>query len=155
MGLIDYRSRNPVGLAIPPSEYDEKIVVASNNAFINNLESNDNVILNQLANHNKAPYELIKKRAKHKALLDAGSNTTSATKHSKHSTSGQLQPHNQIQFHSKNAHKQSVLSHSKNLKNQLNCKNSVNAVSTFTIEENKMSRKEETKAFKGRFFPQN
>ena len=28
MGLIDYMSRNPVGLAIPPSEYDEEFVVA-------------------------------------------------------------------------------------------------------------------------------
>ena len=37
MGLIDYMSRNPVGLPIPPSEYDEEFVVASINAFINNL----------------------------------------------------------------------------------------------------------------------
>ena len=64
MGLIeDYKSRNPVGLAIPPSEYDEEFVVASINAFINNLELIDNVILNNLANQNKAPYEHIKKRA--------------------------------------------------------------------------------------------
>ena len=50
MGLIDYMSRNPVGLAIPPSEYDEKFVVASINAIITNLELIDNVILNNLAN---------------------------------------------------------------------------------------------------------
>ena len=63
MGLIDYMSRNPVGLAIPPCEYVEEFVVASINAFINNLELIDNVIINKLANQNKAPYELIKKRA--------------------------------------------------------------------------------------------
>ena len=66
MGLIDYMSRNPVGLAIPPSQYDEEFVVASFKAFINNLELIDNVILNNLANQNKAPYELVKKRAKTK-----------------------------------------------------------------------------------------
>ena len=31
MGLIDYMSRNPVGLPIPPSEYDEELVVAAIN----------------------------------------------------------------------------------------------------------------------------
>ena len=61
MGLIDYMSRNPFGLAILPGEYDEEFVVATNNAFISNLELIDNVILNNLDNQNKAPYELIKK----------------------------------------------------------------------------------------------
>ena len=32
-------SRNPVGLAKPPSEYIEEFVVASINAFVNNLET--------------------------------------------------------------------------------------------------------------------
>ena len=41
MGLIDYISRNLVGLAIPPSEYHEEFVVASIRAFINNLPGND------------------------------------------------------------------------------------------------------------------
>ena len=90
MGLIDYISRNPVGLAIPPSEYDEEFVVASINAFINNLELIDNVILKNLANQNIAPYELIKKRAKNKGLLDAISNTQLTNEHSKHSNHGQL-----------------------------------------------------------------
>ena len=45
MGLIDYNSQNLVGLAIPPSQYDEEFVVASIKAFINNLELIDNVIL--------------------------------------------------------------------------------------------------------------
>ena len=63
MGLIGYMSRIPVGLAIPPSEYDEEFVVASINSFINNLEMIDNVILNQLAKK-LASYRLIKKRAK-------------------------------------------------------------------------------------------
>ena len=44
MGLIDYMSQNPVELAIHPSEYDEEMVVASINAFINDLELIDNVI---------------------------------------------------------------------------------------------------------------
>ena len=66
MGLIDYMSRNPVGLAISPSQYDEEFVVASIRAFIHNLELIDNIILNNLANQNKAPYELVKKRAKTK-----------------------------------------------------------------------------------------
>ena len=47
MGLKDYYSRNPVGLAIPHSAYDE--VVASINAFINNLEIIDNFIPSNLA----------------------------------------------------------------------------------------------------------
>ena len=64
MGLIDYKSQNPVGLAKPPSEYDKEFVVASFNAFINNLKLIDNVILNNLANQNQAPYEVFKKREK-------------------------------------------------------------------------------------------
>ena len=110
MGLIDYMSRNPVGLAKPPSEYDKEFVVASINALINNLKLIDNVILNDLANQNKALYELIKKRAKNKGLLDSNLNTQLTTKHSKHSARGQLQTPNKIQFHSKFAIKQSALS---------------------------------------------
>ena len=113
MGLIDYMSRNPVGLAIPPSDYNEGLVVASINAFINNLELIDNVILNNLANQNKAPYELIKKRAKNKGLLEANLNTQLTIKHSKHSARGQLQTHNQFHFHSKFVKKQSALTSSK------------------------------------------
>ena len=64
MGLIDYMSRNLVRLAIPPSEFDEEFVVASIHTFINNLKVIDNVILNELANQNLAPCQLIKKRAR-------------------------------------------------------------------------------------------
>ena len=39
MGLIDYMSRNPVGLAIPPSEYDEEFVAASIKVIINNIKT--------------------------------------------------------------------------------------------------------------------
>ena len=53
MGPIDYISRNPVGLPIPPSAYNEEFGVASINTFINNLEMIDNVILNNLANQNR------------------------------------------------------------------------------------------------------
>ena len=52
MGLIDYLSRNPIGLAITPSAYDEKFVVASTNSFVNILEMIDNIIPNNLANQN-------------------------------------------------------------------------------------------------------
>ena len=72
-------SQNPVGLAIPPSEYDEDFVVASIRTFIKNLEMIDNVILNNLANQNKAQCELIKKSAKTKGLLIAASNTQLTT----------------------------------------------------------------------------
>ena len=116
MGLTDYISHNTVRLAIPPSEYDEEFVVASNNAFINDLELIDSVILNNLANQNKAPYELIKKRAKNEGSLDANSNTPLTTEHSKHSARSQSQTHSQIQSHSKFTNKQSALSHSTNLK---------------------------------------
>ena len=61
MGLIDYISRNPVGIAIPSSSYDKEFVVGSINSFVNNLELIDNLILNQLANRKLAPYRLIKK----------------------------------------------------------------------------------------------
>ena len=64
MGLMDYMSRNPVGLAIPPSEYDEEFVVASINAFINNLEVIDNVILNKLANQKMTSCRLSKSARK-------------------------------------------------------------------------------------------
>ena len=97
MGLIDYMSCNPVGLATTPSEYDEEFVVASINAFINDLELIDNVILNNLANQKNAPYELIKKRAKNKRLLNVfHSNLQLTTEHFKHSARGQSQTHNQL-----------------------------------------------------------
>ena len=66
MGLIYYMSRNPVGLATSPSEYDEKLVVSSINTFINNLEVIDNVFLNEFTNQNLAPCQLIKKLAENK-----------------------------------------------------------------------------------------
>ena len=54
MGLIDFMSRNPVGLALPPSKCDEKIVLASINSMIFIIELVDKVILNNLANQKKA-----------------------------------------------------------------------------------------------------
>ena len=50
MGLIDYLSWNPIGLAKTPSPYDEKFVVASTNSFMNILEMVDIIILINLAN---------------------------------------------------------------------------------------------------------
>ena len=70
---------------------------------------NDNAILNNLANQNKAPYELVRKRAKNKGLLNAASNTQLTTKHSKHSTTGHCQTNSRNQFHSKSAKNQSTL----------------------------------------------
>ena len=112
MGLIDYMSRNPVGLPLPPSEYDEEFKVATITTFINNLEMIDNVILNQLANHNKAPYDLIKKRAENKKLLTARTNAQITTKHSKHSTNGQLLFKNKVQSISISVQNQSTRSQS-------------------------------------------
>ena len=123
MGLKDYMSRSPVSLAKPPSEYDEEFVVASINAFINKLELIDNVILNNMSKQNKAQFELIKKRAKNKGLLDANLNTQLTTKHSKQSARGQLQTHNQIHFHSKFVNKQYALSHPVNSQKQPDPKN--------------------------------
>ena len=102
MGLIDYISQNAVGLPIPrppppPSEYDEEFVVASIITFLNNPEMSDNVILNNLPNQNRAPYDRIKMRAEHKGLLDVTSNAQLTTKHSKHFESGQSLPNNKIQ----------------------------------------------------------
>ena len=89
MGLIDYMSRIPVGLglAIPPSEYDEEFVVASINSFINNLEMIDNVILNQLAKK-LASYRLIKNARKLKNATKANSLSSAfQTFHSLHKRS--------------------------------------------------------------------
>ena len=63
----------------------------------------DNVIRNNLANQNKAPYELIKKRAENKGLLNAASNIQLTTKHSTHSAMSHFQTSNRSQFHSKPA----------------------------------------------------
>ena len=104
----------------------------------------NNVILNNLAHQNKAPYDLIKKRAENKGLLEASSNAQLTTKHSKHSNSGQLLPKNKIQSNSNSAQKQSTLSHSK----IFNCsKSTINAINFKT-----MSRKE-TRNFAGGFIP--
>ena len=104
----------------------------------------DNVILNNLANQNRAPYDLIEKRAENKGLLDASSNAQITTKHSKHSDSGQLLPKIKIQSNSNSVHKQSTLSHSK----IFNCgKTFINAINLKT-----MSRKE-TNNFSGGFIP--
>ena len=65
-GLIDYMSRNLVGLALLPSEYNEEFDVASIISLFFNLELIDNFILNTLANQNRAPDRLIKKRMEKK-----------------------------------------------------------------------------------------
>ena len=72
----------------------------------------DNVILNSLANQNKAPYELIKKR-ENKGLLKAASNIQLTAKHSKQSEIGHSQTNNRNQFQLKPAKNQSTLFQSK------------------------------------------
>ena len=109
MGLVDYMSRNKVGLPLPPREYDEEFEVAAITTFINNLEIIDNVILNQLANQNKAPCDLIKKRVENKGLLAARTNAQLTTKHSKHSINGQLLPKTRIQSNSNSVQNQSKI----------------------------------------------
>ena len=97
-----------------------------------------------MANKNKAPYDLIKKRAENKGLLDARTNAQLTTKHSKHSVSGQFLPKNRIQSNSNSVQNQSTLSHSKNL----NCsKTLINAINFKT-----MSRTD-TKNISGGFIP--
>ena len=96
MGLIDNMSQNLVGLAIPPSEYDEDFVVSSISTFINNLEMFDNVILNELANHNLTPCQLIKRRAENNMTTSKTSKRDLIEHSFKNSASGQLQTQNQI-----------------------------------------------------------
>ena len=78
----------------------------------------DNVILNNLANRNEAPNQLIKKRAKNKGLLNATSNIQLAMKHSKHSETGHCQNNKTNQFHSKSAENQSTFFRSKQFQYQ-------------------------------------
>ena len=66
---MEYIFQNPVGIATPPSAYDEDFVVASINLVVNNLELINNLILNQLVNRKLAPYRLIKKRAENKMTI--------------------------------------------------------------------------------------
>ena len=67
MGLIEYMSRNPVGLAIPLCEYDGDFVVKSINSLITILKIIDKIILNKL--DNKKPYRLIEKRAEKERMV--------------------------------------------------------------------------------------
>ena len=91
-------SQNLAGLAIPLSEYDEDFVVASIKTFIINLEVIHNVILNELANQNLAPSQLVKKRAEHKRTT-VNTSKPVLNKHSlKNSASGQLQTQKSNQF---------------------------------------------------------
>ena len=108
----------------------------------------DNVILNNLANQSKAPYELIKKRAKNKGLLNATSNIQLATKHLKQSATGRCQTNNTNQSHSKSAENQSTLFGSKHFQYQTNQKNFVHKILFDQRHNTDMSRKD-TKGFKG------
>ena len=119
MALIDYMSRNPVGLAIPPSEYDEEFVVASINTFINNLEVIDNVILNELANQNVAPCQLTKKRAEYKRTIITTSKLGLSQHSIKNSTNGHLETLKLNQFCSNQSANWSALSQRTNSRQTL------------------------------------
>ena len=88
MLLIDYLSRNPVELALPPTSTTMDLFFASINSFISNIEWNDNVILNNLANQKRAPHRLIKKCAEYKMNATAQWTCQGHFKHSKHNTGG-------------------------------------------------------------------
>ena len=93
MGLIDYLSRNPIGLAITPSAYDEKFVVVSTYSFMDILEMIDNIILNNLANQNWAPSRLIKMGTENKRTLTSQARLRVHLKlftHSKSAASNQI-----------------------------------------------------------------
>ena len=134
MGLIDYMSRNLVGLAIPPSEYDEEFVVASINTLINNLEVIYNVILNELANQNLAPCQLIKKRAEYKRTTNNTSKLDLSQHSLKHSPNGQLKTLKLNQFCSNHSANRSALSQKTNSRQNLpDCfKNSTNLSILYT-----------------------
>ena len=91
-------------MAIYPCEYVEEFVVASSSTFGNNLEMIDNVTLNELANQNLAPRQLIEKRAEKKRTTIATSKTDTSEHFFKNSASVQLQTKIPIQFYS-NRHK--------------------------------------------------
>ena len=97
---------------------------------------------------NKAQYELIKKRAENKEVLNATSNAHSTYEHSKHSTHGQLQTKTSIQSHSKIAYEQSVLSQTRFHKAKPTIQKSVNC-----ITHSKMSKRSDTRGFKGGCIP--
>ena len=104
------------------------------------LELIDNVFLKILANQNKAPYEMIKKRAKNKGLVKDILNAQLTFQHSKYSTSGQVKSHKQLQSLSKSTSKRSAHSQSFNkFENHSNCKTSNYAIC------NNMSRKQKQK----------
>ena len=159
MRLIDYMSRNLVGLAIPSSEYDEDFVVASINTFINNLEVIDNVILNELANQNLAPCQLIKKRADYKRTT-INTSKLDVNQHSlKHSASGQLKTLKPNQFCSNYSANRSA-NHSANLsietdsrQNLSNCFKNSTKFGNFTHRQTNMNRKPDVKQYKGGFIP--
>ena len=141
-------SRNPV--AIISSAYDEEIAVTSINAFKNNLEMIENVIFSILANQNKAPYQLIKKRAENQRFLTSTSNSQLKFQHSAHSGSGQLKTFKPNQFCSKYL-KNSQLKFSHpfiQLYKQIS-KFLVKIISQIR----KISQKTDVKGFKGRLIP--
>ena len=103
-----------------PSQYDEEFVVASNSSFIIILEMFDNVIVNELANQNLAPRQLIKKRAEIKRTTIATSKTDSNEHFFKNSASGQLQTKIPTQFYSNRHKNQLVLTRNNYLDNSTN-----------------------------------
>ena len=140
MGLKDYMSRISVGLATPPSEYEEDFVVASINTFINNLEVIDNVMPDEFANQNLAPCQLIKKRAEYKKTPINTSKLDLNKQSLESSASGQLQKQKLDQFRSRSKTR------------SVSFKNSTNFVK-FIHRHPIMNRKPDLNQYKGGFLP--
>ena len=124
------------GLAIPPSEYDEEFAVASVNTFINNLEVIDNHILNEIANQNMAPCQLIKKRADYKRTTINNSKINLNPYSFKNSASGQLQKQKLDPFFSNLSPNRSALTQEKTTRKnyQFLSKNQKKSSNSYTNE---------------------
>ena len=138
-------SRNTVALAILSSAYNEDFVVTSIKKPINNLEMIDNVILNNLANQNMAPCQLIKKRAENKNLLNSSSSSQLKFHRFAHSGNGHLQTFKPDQVCSEHSQTQSAQFQSFNdSANKTNLKSFVNKQSGYENES-----ESNVKGFKG------
>ena len=110
----------------------------------------DNGILKKFANQNRAPYQLIKKRAENKRLQVNTSNSQLTSQLSANSGSGPLQTFKPNQFCSKPSQTQSAQTQSSTHSMK---KNSINYVDT-TCRVKKMSRKLNVKGFKAGLIPE-
>ena len=104
----------------------------------------DNVILNELANHNLAPCQLIKRSAENKRTLSKTSKRDLNEHSFKSSAGGQLQTQKTNKFFSNHYENQSALTRNNSYKT------STNFVKLIHTQQN-MNRKHEIRIYKGRF----